>query len=275
MDTEDTKVISFKHSGDGGDIIASLPTVKAICEKEKAKARFIMDASGGYSDEYVKAMNENGNKFNLKMAEFLKPLVEAQDYIHSVEIDTYGIQQAEYNLNKFRREFGNNETIKQTKQNLMYLHQVAFGLPVGYSGDWLNVKVDKEPQGVLIARSTRYQSAHLAWEFLIAKMNHDETPYSFCGTDLEFSAFQDCFRNARPQRKIVKDALEMAQAIGEADTVICNGTLFYWIAVGLGHPQIMHEMANNILTTHFHETKSYKGKELPKVKYMVGGCFVK
>lgn len=274
-DNDTDKVISFKHSGDMGDIVSSLPTVRAICEKENAKARMVLDATGGRTDPYVTAMTKEGNKFSSYQAEFLKPLLEAQEYVSEVKIDETGTENADYNLNMFRREFSNRDTLNETRQNLMYLHQSAFGLPVGYTGSWLEVETDKDPEGTVIARSTRYQSAHLALESMIQMMNKEHVPYSFVGTDLEYSAFKDCFRFAKPERKIVKDALEMARTIADADTVICNGTLFYWIAVGLGHHRILHEMANNIMTTHFHETKDFKyfnGKGLPSVRYMIGGC---
>jgi len=35
-------MISFSHSGDVGDLIYSLPAIKAICEKENTKARLLL-----------------------------------------------------------------------------------------------------------------------------------------------------------------------------------------------------------------------------------------
>lgn len=271
-DNDKGKVISFKHSGDMGDIVSSLPTVRAICAKENATARMVLDATGGRTDPYVTAMTKEGNKFSSYQAEFLKPLLEAQEYVSEVKIDETGTEESDYNLNIFRSEFSNPKTLLETRQNLMYLHQSALGLPVGYDGPWLKVEANGKPEGTLIARSTRYQSAHLAIEVLIHEMNMEGTPYFFVGTALEYHAFKDAFRFAKPGRKIVDNALEMAKAVAEADTVICNGTLLFWIAVGLGHSKILHELANNIMTTHFHETKDFQGRGLPDIRYMIGGC---
>lgn len=265
-------ILAFKHSGDMGDIVSSLPTVKAICEKENAKAHYILDASGGYLDDYVKEMCPNGNKFSLEQAQFLAPLLKAQPYIADVEIDTFGNKECWCNLNKFRREFRNRETVKRTNQNLMFLHQAAFNLPIGYTGDWLDIKVDKEPEGVVCIRSNRYHSDHLVWELFIHKMEMEQTPYSFVGTDLEYNAFKDAFREAKPKRVIVKDALELAKVIGESKEIVCNGTLGFWLAVGMDHPQIFHEICGGVPTTYF---PSGLDKKTPNIRYFQGGHFVK
>lgn len=39
--------INFLHSGDNGDIIASLSTVKLLTEKNNKKAKLYLDISGG------------------------------------------------------------------------------------------------------------------------------------------------------------------------------------------------------------------------------------
>lgn len=272
---------TFIHSGDMGDIVASLPTVKAICKKDGVKARYILDATGGMYDESVKMQTMGrGNKFDLNAAKFLKPLLEAQkEYISEVVIDTMGVysvgnckDEVDYNLNIFRKEFANPKTVQQTNQNLMFLHQSAFGLPIGYDGDWLDVQIDKDPEGTLFARSNRYQSGHLVWEMFIAKLNASQTPYDFVGTDLEEKCFKDCFRFANPHRIIVKDALELAKVIGEHKEIVANGTLALWLAIGMGHQSIFHEVGLQIPTTVF---PTGLDKKVPNIKYFQGGSFLK
>lgn len=273
---ESEKVLTFLHSGDMGDIIASLCAVKEKCKMKNAKARIILDATGGIYDPFVKLQAPDGLEFNRKAAEFLKPLIEAQPFVAGVGIDdvgawTAGCRKPDYNLNVFRRYFIDAYTARATGQNLVYLHQVALGLGFGYKGDWLEVDIDKEPEGVVVARSNRYQSGHLIWESLLRNMARFGMDYSFIGTDLEFECFKDCFRFARPKRIVVKDALEMAKAVGESKSVIVNGTLLYWVAVGLGHADIFTELGDGIMTTHF---KIPDGDPRPRIKYFQGARLI-
>ena len=85
------KVITFLHSGDIGDCIAGLGATKEICEKENAKAYFLLDTSGGMtcnSDDLNECIKINtkgkGLKFNNAGYEFLAPLIESQPYIKKV-----------------------------------------------------------------------------------------------------------------------------------------------------------------------------------------------
>ena len=91
----DNKIITFLHSGDAGDIIAGLATVKEICEKENAKAILFLDTTGGTScndddlnnnifilDNYVKD-NPNGGSI---MAAYSKNIVANNNVI----LDSFG-----------------------------------------------------------------------------------------------------------------------------------------------------------------------------------------
>lgn len=266
-------IVSFRHSGDMGDLIASLAAVKTYCEAHKCKAKFIMDASGGWMDKCVSAQAPNGLKFDLKAAQFLEPLLKIQPYIAEVKIDTWGHETdaSTINLNGFRVLFCDPNAIRATNQNLMELHQLLLNQPLGYRGPWIDLKgapiTTDLPNGVLMSRSTRYQQAHIMWEAIIANLNRKQVPYSFMGTDLEYDCFKDCFRQAHPTRLKVDNAVQMALAISGAEEYICNGTLGYWIAVGIGHRCIVHEPGNYIPTTMFRERE---GMELPNVTYIDG-----
>jgi hypothetical protein len=67
-------------------------------------------------------------------------------------------------------------------------------------------------------------------------MHEDKFKYSshFIGTQLEY----DCFVNScsfNPVKLEIQNALDASAIINSSDIFISNGTLFYWIGVGLGH----------------------------------------
>lgn len=263
------KTLSFLHSGDMGDIIASLPTVKEICEREQAKAKLYLDTSGGMlsndDEEINKAIqiqsNNRGLKFNDAGYEFLAPLLRVQEYIWKVErfIGPH-LQKVDYNLNKFRVSFRDKDLIRKTNQNLLYLPQVSFGLEMGYKGPWLTIPKDDGEEllyDTVVARTSRYQSAHV---FYAAYENRLKKAH-FLGTDFEYALWENAF-GWKPIRHPVQNALEAAETISKAKHFISNGTLFYWIALGLGHKSIVHELGVDIPTTY--------GKDFPNVMFIRG-----
>lgn len=268
------KTITYIHSGDSGDIIASLAAVKQYCGIHNIKARYILDATGGmYNgslDPYVaKQTIGKPNKFNKYMAEFIKPLIEKQSYIDSVEIcDCANHPRFDVNLNEFRRYFGDRETLPTHRQNLLYLHQVTLGLPVGYQGPWMECDTPpKDTDLVLFARSTRYQSAHVMISAILAGCERDHRQMGFVGTDLEYACFQDAFKTS-PKRIPVNDALEMANVIAGAGAFVVNGTLAYWVALATGKTQIIHELGRDVDTTMFCRD------DVPNLIYIEGSRFV-
>ena len=66
-----------------------------------------------------------------------------------------------------------------------------------------------------------------------------------------------------------KDALDAANVIAGSNLFICNSTFFYWVAVGLGHKNIVHELALGACmgSTYY--------QDLPNIRYIMGNGFVK
>lgn len=253
------KIISFKHSGDIGDIVASLATVKEICERDCAKAEIHLDTTGGEGDEFVPLQSRNGRtKFNEKSATFLKPLIEVQPYVESVILDTSPTQ-ADINLNRFRKSFIDKDIIKKTNQNLVYLHQVTFNLAMGYKGPWLRCDKNEKEHKFIICRTPRYQSAHIICDIIANDRNAE-----FIGTDFEWELWKQTFgKYPMGGRVQIENLLDAAGHIMSSDSFFSNGTCFYWVAVGLGHKNIIHELGCDIPTTYFQNQN-------PKITYFMG-----
>lgn len=253
-------MIKFLHSGDMGDMVAGLATVKEICERENQKAIMICDTSGGLYNRWIKAQSQGGGlKFKNAGLSFLKPLLEFQPYVASVK-EWDGKEKPDYDLNEFRSIFFDRTKLQATNQNLLFAHQYAMGLEMGYKGPWLATPDFVHARQILVARSNRYHSSDQV--YLLTKAKYSENNNAFIGTDLEYKAFRDCIQT-EVNRVHVSTALDAAREIASSNKFIVNGTLFYWIAVGMGHPCIHHELGVDIPTTLF-------PPQMPNITYWQG-----
>ena len=266
----DESITSFLHSGDMGDIVAGLGAVSEYCAKQRTRARILLDTTGGWHNEFcVRDSGGLGMKFDRKAADFLAPLIRAQPYVASCEVWD-GNEKPDVDLNAFRRGF-RRPFVQETWRNLLYCSQQALGLKIGWKGAWLPFPKREAAQSVsrpdlpmlpcetVTARSSRYHSSDQIYRRNRAAIEGG----AFIGTDLEYEAFVDCTR-IRPRRVKVGSALDAAWVIAGSRTVFVNGTLFYWIAVGLGHPHVVHEVGVGVPTTVF------RPFSIPGIEYAQG-----
>lgn len=239
--------VSFLHSGDMGDIVAGMAAVKEFCERNGVKAQLKLDVSGAWTNPLCLRQSKGlGMKFGPKQYEFLKPLLEVQPYIQSVSIYGFG-ETVDFDLNGFRNGFC-KPWRRETGKNLLYNHQKLLGLPLRYNGPWLTLPGDKPEvkPGWLAARSTRYHSSDQIFR------KHADEIKAFVGTPLEAACYDDCLRQ-KPEYILTETALDLARAIMSYECFVVNGTLAFWIALGLGHPHIINEVGVNVPSTVFRE----------------------
>ena len=70
---------TYKHSGDLGDIIFSLPVISS-----NGKGILYLDPNGGEKEPLVSWSNYDKTKLTKESIDKIKPLLEQQDYIHEV-----------------------------------------------------------------------------------------------------------------------------------------------------------------------------------------------
>ena len=264
------KTITFLHSGDMGDLIAGMCAVKEVCERDKAKAIIVIDTTGGFeanpeiiSNVIRTQTRGNGLKLRDHGFDFLYPLLKCQPYVADAvkwKKDT----KIDINLNAFRIHFMNVDKQKKTNNNLVFLQQIAAGLEFGYKGPWLSAFVNDTRHGIVVARSTRFQCSHILYEGLEKNILKNGR---FIGTDFEAAVYKDAFGQCPPVAP-VHNALDAAKEIVSASTVIVNSTVFYWIAVGLGHPNIIHEFSPDVPCSYF-------PNQNPPIKYVNGRRILK
>jgi hypothetical protein len=214
-------VSTFKHSGDIGDIIYSLPTIKGL--------------GGG-----TLYLNPKGyTKFTKESLDLLKPLLESQEYIDKVKTWSSD-DEVVYDLDEFR--IG----IDLQKTNLAWAHLKKFNLHTSLMNDqWLfNIgkKVIKN-KSIIFHRSQRYHnndwspnytSRKSKWECYINKY-HDKI--LFIGLEVEYNIFIKHHRKMKKSKDIlfyqVENFLELAEIINGSELFIGNQSAPFSIAEGL------------------------------------------
>lgn len=208
---------TFKHSGDLGDIIYSLPTIRAL-----GGGILYLDPTGGLEDPLVSWGNGRFQKTNLNLSsiEEIKPILLQQEYIEDVRI--WRNEKVEFNLNLFRLQLINN--------NLADSHLHAFSLPYSHRDTkWLSLDSISLDREILLCRSLKVQSNHSFWESLDLDIISKS---SFIGLPIEFEVFDKVFKHNIP-RLVLSNLLEYCVAINGCSLFIGNQTFFTAIAEAL------------------------------------------
>lgn len=198
----------FATSGDLGDCIASLPTVRALGGGHYA----IGHRQGtGFGRETME-----GARFNA-----IRPLLEEQPYIHGVKWIGEDFSAVTHDFSTFRKGWKKGVNLAQA--------QAAY-LGITISEDpWLTATPNENYRGVtVIARSSRYHEQGFPWSQIV----RDNPNAIFVGLQSEHVAFQHRFGLIRYVP--TEDLLELAEIMAAAKVVISNQTAAFWLAIGLG-----------------------------------------
>lgn len=206
--------IQFSHSGDLGDIIYSLPTLRS---KSREFNRPVKLTLFDYPGRTAHGMTpEKANR--------LRPLLIEQDYISEVE---WSPNFADSDLNGFRdhlRDHGSIVDAHLATHGFSWEHRIEA---------WLNVTSPIQTYPVIVADSGRYKNPNFDWS---AIKRAYEGKVGFVGTLDEHSRFcQDRF-----DLPFVKadDLLELARVIAGSKLFIGNQSCPASISHGLMHRMI-------------------------------------
>lgn len=195
-----------RHSGKLGDIVYSLPAVRAL-----GKSRYFIRL---------------GDPLTEVEAQQVLPLLTAQPYIESAAIWTDEL--IDYDLDRFR-------TQKPIFTNLADCHLFALGL-ASFPRDrqWIVVpQVIKPPKPIAIARSLSFHGCAGFWQ--IAYPQVKDQAY-FVGTPSERQEFERLFGPI--EYWPTADLLQLAQVLAGSKLFIGNQSCPYAIAEGLKMPCI-------------------------------------
>lgn len=213
----------FIHSGDLGDIIYSLPTIKRM----GGGTLWLADAKGVET-----AHGMTRERFNA-----IAPLLEAQPYITAVHHTLPPLLDLPLhevvNLNQFRFA-GHNFC----NTNLVDCHARTF---IRHCPDALKFEkwLDVQPRivsAVVIARSPRYHADRFPWRMVVEKYGRHAV---FVGTPAEHAAFVQAFGDVPYCR--TPNLLELARVIEGAYLFCGNQSCPLAIAEGLKQSIVLEE----------------------------------
>ena len=213
-------VTSFRHSGDIGDVVFSMPTARYLVG-ENGMASYYLSQWHGHTRVLM----------NKDSQEFLAPLLESQRYVLRCEM--YRGESIVYDFDDFRRYWSVHAA--EYGVNLAEWMARTFDVPTKVVNEpWLDIEPLKIAP-VVVHRSSRYHNGEFPWKRVLEhykrdivvvglKVEHDQ----LCGqNNLNLPFYQ------------VKDALELAQVIAGCQLFIGNQSLPHAIAEGLKKPKIL------------------------------------
>ena len=227
---------TFLHSGNSGDILASLPAIREFYNKTGIKP--ILFLRKGVKAFYYEGAthpvkNETGEPvmLNEKMIEMLMPLLKSQPFLEDVK--EWVDEEIGCDLDGIRET---NVGMPSLSINRWYFY-VFPDLACDLTKRWLTVpdlEKDLAKGKIIITRTERYTNPNIDYFFL--KRFEDELIFS--GTMREYNIF--CMTYDLNIKKLsVDNFLTLAQAIKQSRFHITNQTMANQISTGLLHPSIL------------------------------------
>jgi hypothetical protein len=208
---------AFKHSGNSGDIIYSLPSVFELSKNGKARFYLHANQAGDYKNNYHPLGNV---MLTDKMVDMLKPLLQYQPQIEIAE--KHNGQAVDYDLDDFRKY---SFFLDRGSITRWYFH--VYGISYNTSKPWLVAPKDEQySDKIVIARSHRYRSPMADYSFLNKYPNK-----IFLGVEEEYEDMKKALPDL--EFKPVKDFLEMATIINSCKLFIGNQSFPFSIAEAL------------------------------------------
>lgn len=211
--------LSFKHSGNAGDIIYSLPTVFALSKGFPADIYLHLNQPAKYDEirgnHPLKNVMLDENMFSM-----LSPLLLSQDGIR--ECKAYNLDNVHYDLDIIRKA-----PIKLDRGNIVRWYFLLFGVTADLSKPWLFVEPDYSfSDYIMIARSAGYHSPGIDYSFI-----KKYKKVVFVGIKEEFYEMRKILPSIEYHQ--VSDFLELAKSIAGSMFIIGNQSFPFSIAEAL------------------------------------------
>jgi hypothetical protein len=239
----------FFHTGDLGDIIAALPTIRAL--------------GGGYL--ILGNRHGRGGRELMSQARFdiIEPLLSAQSYLTGVEriddapaviasrpVELLRAHLVTHDFTRFRETAPPQERGEGSKlahggagYNLATWQAKHFKIADLDLSPWLTVPesdngIRNEARGkAIFARTERYHNPKFDWGRIVK----ENSPALFVGLEDEWKNFSVEFCGtvgAEVRYRPTGNFLELAQLIAASRIVVANQSCPCWIAMAMGHPLI-------------------------------------
>jgi len=224
--------LTFAHSGNAGDIIYALPSIKQICADKNADATLFIRLN--VSSNFTSEQHPLGNvMMNQTMYDMLYPLLMNQPYIKNViGVNNESTPIIDYDLDKFRKDYRN---LSSGNIALWYgnsYHELRPNL--------FEKSITVEPiknEMIIVNRTSRYNNLMIDYSILM-----DLPDVYFVGTDKEFT--QLSIHNPNIKHLKVKDFYEMSQYIAGCRLFIGGQSMAFAIAEQLKVKRILEQFVH-------------------------------
>jgi hypothetical protein len=209
-------MLTYRHAGDAGDIIASLPVVRHF-----GRGDFLIEAST-YTRQALTPDKWCG----------LDLLLKQQPYINDVR--EWRREMVTINLNDFRARLFKAIRVGQSKdKSLVDWCLEAHGLPLNLKDTaWLTVDQPVKAAKVVFNRTGPGREPHHVYHNLMFPWHRVWQKYHenavFIGTSLEHASF--CAQIGPVPHQPTSNLLEAARVIAGADLFVGNQSCCFWIA---------------------------------------------
>jgi hypothetical protein len=232
---------TVKHSVNLGDLIACMGAIKKYYDVSKRKimvAQTIGTLAAYYQGAVHPTLNEHGQPvcINQSMWDMVKPLIEAQYYIHSFE--KYEGQKIDLDFDVIR---------SKTFVNLphgMIQNWIIFAFPdlsFDVSKPWMFIEgkcpknIEKQVKGKIIINFTeRYRNTQMDYFYL----KNYAGDLIFSGTEKEHFLFCNQWQLDVPRLEL-SNFLELGYAVRESRFVLCNQSMLWNLCEAMKRPRIL------------------------------------
>lgn len=207
-------MINIKHSGNIGDIILSLCTVRQISIKHNDKIDYYLDLNGNV-----------GSYLPLDRANSLIPLLKSQDYINDVFFFNDMIK-IDYNLDNFRQlvKMDGSITLSQAHLKANGFNNIDENEKHLFINEQSDVIYD-----VVCSRTDRYNNPNFDWNIILN--DYKNMRICFIGYKNEYENFISKIDSSYKIDYIfTKDLYEVAKIINSSNLFIGNQSSCFTIA---------------------------------------------
>lgn len=231
-----TETTSFSHTGNIGDVWASIPAMGEYYRKSGKKIVLYLakEIKAFYYEGAVhptKSSEGHPVMLNENVIEMMKPLLLVQPFIEDVKI--WVDEKIEVSLELIRDTYVGMPAFSINRWYFYIYPDLACDL----SKVWLTVpnpEKDYATGKIIITRSERYRNDRINYEFL----KPYEEELLFCGTMREYNNF--CMAYDLNVRKLtINNFLELAQAIKQCKFHITNQTQAFQLSTGQKKPLLL------------------------------------
>jgi len=217
--------VHFKHTGHAGDVIYSIPAMKALAKGKKIHLYFELHQP---NRDFTKQMRHpNGNvMLTEKSVSLFAPLMQQQP-----EIEYFGAWNGEpihYDLTAFR-----SFPFDYRMYSITRWYFLTFAVTADLGKPWLQITPDHRfSDKIVIARSSRYHALDISYSFLTKYKN-----LYFVGVPEEYEAMKKEIPDLQYQS--VSNFAELAAIIAGSQLFIGNQSFPFSLAEALKVPRIL------------------------------------